>query len=230
MSNPDPFIHDDAAYVLGALGPAQRRAFEEHLADCAACTRAVRDLAGVPGLLGRLPESAFTSPEGLPPVPDTLLPQLLQSVRRQRWRTRLVAAVGVAAAGILAVLLGISLLDGPGPESAPAQAQEMTQVDQDWLEATVEMEPVAWGTKMHLSCTYYGDDWGEEPPASYALIVHTSDGASQRIATWRAVPGRTVELDAATDADRDEITTVDVVAVGSGRQVLTLSPARPGPS
>lgn len=226
MSSPDPFTHDDAAYVLGALGPAQRRAFEEHLADCAACTRAVRDLAGVPGLLGRLAESAFTSPEDLPPVPDTLLPQLLRSVRRQRWRTRLVAVVGVATAGILAVLLGISLLGGPRPESTPAQAQEMTQVDQDRLEATVEMQQVAWGTKMRLSCTYHSDDWGGKSPASYALVVHTSDGVRQRIATWRAVPGRTVELDAATDTNRDQITTVDVVVVGTGRRVLTLSPAR----
>ena len=46
------------------------------------------------------------------------------------------------------------------------------------------------------------------------------------MATWRAVPGRTVELDAATHADQDEIAMVDVVAVGTGRRVLTLSPGR----
>jgi hypothetical protein len=224
MSSSDPFAHDDAAYVLGALGPAERRAFEGHLAECAACTLAVHDLAGVPGLLGRLAESAFTGPEDLPPIPETLLPQLLRSVRRLRWRTRLVAGVGVAAAGVLAVLLGVSLFGGPRPESTSAQAQEMTQVDQHRLEATVEMQQVAWGTKMHLSCTYDGDDWGEGSPVSYALVVRTGDGASQRIATWRAVPGRTVELDAATDTDRNQITTVDVVVVGTGRRVLTLSP------
>lgn len=226
MSVTDPFAHDDAAYVLGALGPAQRRAFEEHLDECAECTRAVHDLAGVPGLLGRLSESAFIGPEDLPPVPETLLPQLLRGVRRQRRRTRLVSAAGLVAACVLAVLLGVSVLGGDPAEERPAraQAQAMTQLDQDQLSATVELRQVAWGTTMHVLCTYDGPGWGEES-VSYALVVHTSDGARQQIATWRAVPGRTVELDAATDADPGQITSVDVVTVGSGRRLLTLSPA-----
>ena len=102
----------------------------------------------------------------------------------------------------------------------------MTQVDQYWLTATVAMQEVEWGTKMHLSCTY-DDDWGGDgSPPSYALVVRTSDGASQRVATWRAVPGRTVELDAATDADQGQITRVDVVTADTGRRVLMLSPGR----
>ena len=32
------FAHHDGAYVLGALSPAERRAFEDHLPGCAACT------------------------------------------------------------------------------------------------------------------------------------------------------------------------------------------------
>lgn len=43
----DPFEHDDAAYVLGALGDAGRAAFEAHLPDCAACTARVAALRGV---------------------------------------------------------------------------------------------------------------------------------------------------------------------------------------
>jgi hypothetical protein len=38
MTKVDPFEHDDAAYVLGALSPAERAAFEEHLQSCADCT------------------------------------------------------------------------------------------------------------------------------------------------------------------------------------------------
>ncbi|AGW41602.1 oligopeptidase B [Leifsonia xyli subsp. cynodontis DSM 46306] len=50
----------DAAYVLGALAPAERRAFEEHLSRCLPCAAAVAELAGMPGLLARLPrEQAF---------------------------------------------------------------------------------------------------------------------------------------------------------------------------
>ena len=34
---PDPYREWDAAYVLGALSPRDRRAFEQHLATCPAC-------------------------------------------------------------------------------------------------------------------------------------------------------------------------------------------------
>ena len=49
----------DAAYVLGALSPAERREFEEHLAGCPGCQAAVSELAGLPGLLAQVsPEDA----------------------------------------------------------------------------------------------------------------------------------------------------------------------------
>lgn len=225
MSRTDPFGHDDAAYVLGALGPDERRAFEEHLEHCEDCARAVRDLAGVPGLLTRLDESAYVAPTEVPPVPDTLLPALLTTVRRQRWRARIFAASGVAAAAVLAVALGVTWWGGPDepPPAAGAPALEMTQVDQEELTATVALEQVAWGTKVHLACTELPEpDTGEDSHA-YALVVRTTDGVTQRVATWRGLPGRTAQLDAATDADRDQIARVDVVVAGTGEPVLTLS-------
>lgn len=222
MSGTDAFAHDDAAYVLGALGPTERRAFEEHLAGCDACARSVRDLAGMPGLLARLDESAFAETDDLPPVPETLLPQLLRTVRRQRRRARLLAVAGIAAAAALAVVVGLLVRGGSDPAPPEARQEPMTQVDQNRLEASVTLQKVAWGTKIHLSCTY--DEWGEGSPPSYALVVHPRDGASQQVATWRAVPGRTTELEAATDVDRAKIAAVDVVVIGSGRKVLTLGP------
>jgi len=48
------YAHDDGAYVLGALSPAERAAFERHMADCPACREAVAEIAVLPGLLGRL--------------------------------------------------------------------------------------------------------------------------------------------------------------------------------
>lgn len=218
----DPFAHDDAAYVLGALSPTRRQAFEEHLAECADCTRAVRDLAGIPGLLARLDGSTFTGTEVAPPVPDTLLPQLLRRVRRQRRRSRWVAVASAAAAAVSAAVLAVSFVGGD--DNPPPQAQAMTQVDQQSLQATVALQQVAWGTRMYLSCSYvslYGEG---DPPSSYALVVHTRDGGSQQVATWRALPGRTAELGAATNADLDQIKTLDVVDVDTGRSVLTLRP------
>lgn len=42
------------AYVLGALVPAERDAFEKHLGECAICREEVAELAVLPGLLGRI--------------------------------------------------------------------------------------------------------------------------------------------------------------------------------
>ena len=36
------FAHQDGAYVLGALSSSERVAFEQHLAGCSDCARAVR--------------------------------------------------------------------------------------------------------------------------------------------------------------------------------------------
>lgn len=222
----DSFAHDDAAYVLGALSPAQRRAFEEHLETCPDCARSVRDLAGMPGLLAGLPAEAYAEPEDLPPLPDTMLPTLLDRVGRARRRTRLLAWAGAAAAAVvLAVALTVALLGrGPDPQhlAGSPPAQTMQQVGQDQLTARVSLQQVAWGTKMQLTCRYAGT-W-VQPGASYALRVHTKDGRTQQIATWQALPDRTTQLDAATSVDPDDIASVDVVLTGSDRPLLELSP------
>ena len=50
---------DDGAYVLGALSPAERHAFEEHVGDCGKCRDNLASLAGLPGLLARVPARRF---------------------------------------------------------------------------------------------------------------------------------------------------------------------------
>lgn len=51
------FVDWDAAYVLAALSPAERREFETHLENCRRCRSAVAELTVLPGLLGRLDPS-----------------------------------------------------------------------------------------------------------------------------------------------------------------------------
>ena len=47
----DPFRHDDAAYVLGALSAQEHAAFEAHLETCAECRARVADARAAAGLL-----------------------------------------------------------------------------------------------------------------------------------------------------------------------------------
>src|SRR5262245_49866304 len=68
--------HDDGAYVLGALSPAERAAYERHLSTCSFCREAVADIAVLPGLLGRLDPADFaklldpTLTQPAPPPPS----------------------------------------------------------------------------------------------------------------------------------------------------------------
>ena len=47
------FSQWDASYVMGALTPGDRRAYEAHLEECERCRVAVAELASMPGLLAR---------------------------------------------------------------------------------------------------------------------------------------------------------------------------------
>ena len=221
--------HLDGAYVLGALAPAERQLFERHLADCADCARRVRELAGLPGLLGRLDADAVAGGHDEPP-PRTLLPQVLQEARRLERRRRLVTA-GLAAAaavrvGVTGTVAAYGLVDGDGGQAASqgAGAQtvpglEMTPVSGAPVSGRLGMESVAWGTRLDLTCTYAAA--GDRTAVTYLLVVTTTDGRSQQVGTWRALPARRMQLVAATAAHRDDIEVVEV-RLASGPRVLEL--------
>ena len=107
---PCPYELWDGSYVVGALSPAERHEYEAHLDACVRCSRAVRDLAGLPGLLGRIGPEVFESAVE-EPVPDTLMPRLVRETRRRdRRRTWLTAGLAAAAAVVVTVG-GVVVLD-----------------------------------------------------------------------------------------------------------------------
>jgi hypothetical protein len=219
------FAMDDAAYVLGSLSPAERKEFEAHLPGCEGCSLAVRNLAGLPGLLGRLDADIFDGPE-IAPVPDTLLPRLSRAVRRQQHRRTWLTA-GVAAAAAAAISIGgVVALDHPGngaPVAVAPVGRTMTHVGTpDPMSANVALTSLAWGTRLDLTCSYPMPSWSPRyGSGSYALVVHTTDGRSQRVATWRGLPGKTMHLTAATAAPTSDISSVSVVHLG-GAAVLNV--------
>jgi hypothetical protein len=221
------------AYVLGALSLTERLDLERHLTVCADCSRSVRELAGLPGLLARVdatvleePSDAATSPEGR--MPDALLANLVREVRRER-RRRLLVTGGLTAAAIAAIAaLGAGAVTGgfghdqPSPPAASA-GLTMAPLDGAPVRATLTLTSVTWGTKLDLACTYAPD--GPHGSAStaptYSLFVHTRDGRTEEVGTWRSVEGRTMRVAAATAARRADITSVEVRAA-SGRPILRL--------
>jgi hypothetical protein len=233
-----PFAHQDGAYVLGALSPAERQEFEQHLADCPECTRSVGRLAGLPGLLTRVDPDLVEFPPADEPLPSTLLPTLVGQVRRtQRRRTMLTAGIAgaVAAVAVTAVsLVATSAFDGepsttpapPAPSTTVAlpTRHAMVPIGHVSVRASVAFEGVPWGTRLDLTCTYdVGAHEYELPsPATYALVIQTRDGSTEQIGTWRAIPGRTMRLSAATAANRADIALV-VVRSEDGTPVLELA-------
>jgi hypothetical protein len=230
--------HADGAYVLGALSPQERADFEQHLAGCESCARSVRELAGLPGLLARVPvEVLDPGPDHdhdhdhrPPPVPDTLLPALVRRIRQQR-RRRTFAGAGLVAASVLAasVAVGVTLehhdatTPPPGAVARTAPPQALQPVGAQPISGWVSLTKVGWGTRLDLTCSYageqdaYADGWG----VSYTMTVVRTDGSTEQVSSWRALPGETMRISAGTATDRAQIARV-VVRTAAGREVLRL--------
>ena len=145
------FAHLDGAYVLGALSPTDRLAFERHLPMCSDCTRAVQELAGMPGLLARVSPEILTSASAAEPVPETLLPDLVRRARAaQRRRTRKIVAVAAAAVLVVsagAVTAAVLLDEDPQPTAQSTSSeppQQMTPLIDIPISASVSLTSVDW--------------------------------------------------------------------------------------
>jgi hypothetical protein len=223
--------HDDAAYVLGALSPAERLAFERHLDTCDECSRSVRSFAGMPGLLDLVDADVLADPPADPPLPATLLPSLNRVVDvRRRNRTVVVAGLAAAAAAVVALAVPMALDRDDPPVSAPtsspsADVETLAMAPQGDvpIEATLGLEQVTWGTRMLLTCSYDKDAIGVELPETvdYLLYVTTKDGTSEQVGSWMSVSGTTMKVPAATSVTRDDIASVEVRTT-DGRVVLRL--------
>jgi hypothetical protein len=208
----------DGAYVLGSLSPVERREFEAHLDGCETCSRAVRDLAGLPGLLGRIGPDVLEEhqPE---PVPETLLPRLSRAVRRrQQRRTWLTAGIAAAAAVVVTTggVLALDHHDSTSVAKPPISVGPTPTVDEpinnsssDPMVASVALTKVGWGTKLELTCSYPRSALSYEG-GSYTLLVHTRDGRTQQVATWNGLPGQTMHVSGATATWLDDIKSVEV--------------------
>ena len=229
--------HDDAAYVLGALSPAERLEFERHLATCDQCARSIRSLAGMPGLLDLVDAGVLEDPPTDPPLPTTLLPSLTRAVEVRRRRGTVVIA-GLAAAAAAAVALGVPLalhrddappVSGPGSSSPSTAGQDqvethaMAPLGDVPIEATLGLEKVTWGTRMLLTCTYDKDAIDVELPehVDYLLYVTDAQGHSEQVGSWTSVSGTTMTVPAATSVTRDDLSAVEV-RTPDGRVVLRL--------
>jgi hypothetical protein len=196
----------DAAYLLGALSPAERREYEDHLAGCERCSSTVAALAAMPALLSELPAddalalvtdhpvTPTASVAAAPPAAD-LLPRLLARLRRRRLARRwILGGIGaLAAAAVVAALVLPPALGGTGPraEGQPTTTIALQQAAAVPLTAQVDLTTVPWGTRVAMTCTYETNG-SHSYTHRYALYVVPRTGEPMVVSTWNAAPGQTV--------------------------------------
>ena len=166
-------------------------------------------------------------------VPESVLAGALWAVRRREARRRratVAGALAAAAAVVLALVLPASPVALTRHEPAPDRVVAMRTVAPSAITASVALEQVAWGTRIELTCTYATDpsstggrQGGYRPTATYALVVVGADRSTQQVATWAAVPGRTITVPAATDLPVSSIDSIELVAA-DGTALLSASP------
>lgn len=88
--------------------------------------------------------------------------------------------------------------------------------------ATARLADMAWGTQIHLTCTYRTS--GSYPaggiPCSMVVIDH--NGAAEQVASWKALPNRELTVTGASSRARRDIAAVEVRTL-SGQTILRLT-------
>ncbi|WP_163507441.1 anti-sigma factor family protein [Fodinicola acaciae] len=212
MSTHDEFATFDAAYVLGALSSTDRRAYEQHLAECDICAKAVQELAGMPGMLAGVPVSAVESSGFQEPEPAQVLPLLLRKVSRDRrkrvWWFGGLTATAAALLVVLVLVIGVTI---PNLQDGPPQAQgvAMEPVGDSPIRATVQLTNYDWGTEIRMHCS---EGTGRKYPAGwYKLTVTDRRGRTDQVGSWTAKPGQEItNVVAPTWLTTTDISSVDV--------------------
>jgi hypothetical protein len=218
----------DAAYVLGSLSPADRRAFEAHLEGCERCRESVAELSGLPGLLGRLDaERAFdllneldaATADAPTPLPADLVARIEGRVAARR-KVRIRALVGLAAAAVIAgaIAIPVSIASVPHPTLTTA----LSKVVSTPISADVKLTSVGWGTKLEMSC-HYRDIDSNAPDTTrwnYSLWVVQADGTASELSSWSAANDSTVNLTAGTAVPISQIASVQVRSLSNGQVLL----------
>ncbi len=224
----DRYATWDAAYVLGALTPTERQEYTEHLSTCADCTRAVGELAGIPGMLALIPrEEALLlvdRPAEREQVPS-LLPKLAERTQRRRRRNLLLgvgAAVAAAAAAVaIAIPIARTVEPAPGPDTAVVAVRPMEQTTPSPITADVELARDPAGTRVTMDCRYEPGayNYGER---DYALWVTGTGGKQLLLMTWPAGPGAVTRMTAIAPLPPEQIRGFDIRAV-EGNKVLLIA-------
>jgi anti-sigma factor RsiW len=212
----DPFVYDDAAYVLGALSEDERQAFEAHLATCADCQARVAEVRDLPALLAGI--SGADVAEEAPP--ETLLPGLLRRAGQRRHRQRwLVSGLGaVAAACLVALAVVLWPFGSSGSGTATAQARTFHPITQTFVKADAVLVSKPWGTQIDVHCSYAE---GVNQAFPYSLRVYDEAGDADNLGSWLVPVGQDMRYQTGTRYSVSDIAKLQILK-SDGTPVLEL--------
>lgn len=203
------FEFDDAAYLLNALDPEQRQAFEGHLMRCPACRDRVAEFGDLPRVLARADVSAWV-PES---PPDTLLPRLLRQVtasrRRRAWR---IGSLAVAAACLLALLATGGVLGWQNAHRPQTLAMQPVGSNAAGVHATVQLIESDSSTRVKLACGYSGGSGGypRRADTSYRMMIFNQRGERVDLGNWTPQPDEDVQITRTSPWPRSSISRIEV--------------------
>jgi putative zinc finger protein len=196
-------------YVLGAAEPAERTLVRMHLARCRDCREELAGLAGLPGLLRRVPPAEADNllageagPGGrADPPADGALPGLFGRAARTRRIRRWLALIAAAAAVVLAAGSGIAAGGGFGADRvqrpagplvaakapvSPRVAWKTTAAGNDLTGAAaiVRYAPAEFGTQLAVRVS------GVAPGTTCELRVIGPGGHREIAGAWTVVSAR----------------------------------------
>lgn len=223
----DPYAHWDAAYVLGALSPAERREYEQHLVSCPACQRAVAEVAGLPGLLAQIaPEDAValsSEVEQLEAPPVSLRPALLGRARAGRRRRALWLASVAAALVLLAGGVGV-VIGGDAFHIGNRQTYRVafSPVKPSAITAVVDVTPGWQQTDLAVECQYATANGADRSGAyaEYAIWVTDRAGNASELKTWAAKPGKQMRPEASAPQGTWRLAQIEIRDVATGEILL----------
>ena len=169
---------DVGAYALGLLQPADRQAFEQHLAGCPACAAELAELSGMKDLLTGL--GPVVSSAGEPAEAEVVAlvrRRAADQRRRARWRVALSAAAAVVLLGG-GVAAGLATASRPSPP-APVKAVSFTATSPvTHVRGKVSLAAKTWGTMITLELFHIAG------PLDCQIIAVSRTGERQVLGSW----------------------------------------------
>jgi hypothetical protein len=99
----------------------------------------------------------------------------------------------------------------------------MSKVRPAAVEATLQLEPAQWGTRVKLDCRWVRTPPGTDPNVKkvYRLVAVPRDGGEpQMLAQWAVLPGQDAKVTGSTDLRASGIATIELQSVADGSVLL----------